>query len=277
MTDHAKRLEFAIDLARRAGSVAAQFFKSIDSLKIESKGHQDLVSNADRDVETFIRDAIAGAFPDDGIVGEEQARKAGSSGHDWVIDPIDGTANFVRGIPQWCVVIACVTPAGTVLGVINEPVSGELFHAARGTGAFLNGQPMRAVGTDDIGTGSIGTGFSGRAPAGNVVKVIDRIVGEGGVFFRNASGALMLAYVAAGRLLGYIEEHMNSWDCLAGLLIIEEAGGRIVTPDPHTVLENGTVAVAAGSNFFPHLLEIAEASFEPGVMPRSAQAPAQGK
>jgi Archaeal fructose-1,6-bisphosphatase and related enzymes of inositol monophosphatase family len=257
------RLDFAIDLARRAGDFALKHFREIDSLVIESKGHQDLVSNADRDTETLVRSAIEARFPDDGIVGEEHGRKAGTSGYVWVIDPIDGTASFVSAIPQWCVAIACAKDGEAVIGVINEPASGELFHAAKGKGAFCNGKPIRVSGTAKIGEGGVGTGFSGRAPAANIVRAVETIVAEGGVFFRNGSGALMLAYVAAGRLLGYIEEHMNAWDCIAGLLIVEEAGGRIFKPDPARVLEKGTVVVAAGAAAWPAIIEIARNCFEP--------------
>jgi len=256
------RLQFAIDLARRAGDFAKAHFIAIDALVIESKGHQDLVSNADRDTETLIRSAIADRWPNDGIVGEEHGRKHGNSGFDWVIDPIDGTANFVRGIPQWCVAIACAQHGEAILGVINEPSSGELFHASRGGGAFVNARPMRASAGSSITEGSIGTGFSGRAPAENVVQAVGAIVERGGVFFRNASGALSLAYVAAGRLLGYIEEHMNSWDCLAGLLLVEEAGGKIWRPDPLTCLDRGTVVIAGGPAIYGVVEEIAAAAFK---------------
>jgi myo-inositol-1(or 4)-monophosphatase len=255
------RLEFAIELAQRAGDFAKAHFEAFDSLVIESKGHQDLVSNADKDTETLVRAAIEDRFPDDGIVGEEFGRKLGTSGFDWVIDPIDGTANFVRGIPQWCVAIAVAKDGEAVIGVINEPSSGELFHASKGGGAFCNGKPMRASQASGIGEGSVGTGFSGRVHATNIVKVIDRIVSGGGVFFRNASGALMLAYVAGGRLLGYVEEHMNSWDCVAGLLMIKEAGGHIVEPDPAISLDNGTVVIAGGPKVFASIKEIADDCF----------------
>ncbi len=255
------RLEFAVELARRAGEFAKTHFLSIDTLVIESKGHQDLVSNADRDTEALIRAAIAESWPDDGIIGEEFDPKPGRSGFDWVIDPIDGTASFVRGIPQWCVAIACAFDGEAVIGVLNEPVSGELFHAARGQGAFCNGKPLRASAAAALDEGSVGTGFSDRAPAKNIVKAVDTIVEAGGVFFRNGSGALMLAYVAGGRLLGYLEEHMNAWDCIAGLLIVEEAGGCVVKPDRSSVLRRGTVVVAGGPNIFPVILDIAGKCF----------------
>jgi myo-inositol-1(or 4)-monophosphatase len=254
-------MEFAIEIAERAGAFAKAHFQAFDSLVIESKGHQDLVSNADKDTETLVRAAIEQSWPDDGIVGEEHGRKHGTTGFDWVIDPIDGTANFVRGIPQWCVAIAVAKDGAAVIGVINEPCSGELFHASQGDGAFCNGIPIRVSQAANIGEGSVGTGFSGRVHGTNIVRAVERIVNDGGVFFRNASGALMLAYVAGGRLLGYIEEHMNSWDCVAGLLMIKEAGGVIVEPDPSTSLDHGTVVIAGGPGIFPAIRAIAEDCF----------------
>ena len=261
MTEHPDRLSFAIDLTKRAAALGLQHFRSLDTLTIESKGHQDLVSNADRDVETFIRGEIAHAFPDDGIFGEEHAPVEGTSGHVWVIDPIDGTANFVRGIPAWCVVLACSDNGVTEIGVICEPSSGETFWAERGKGAFVNGKPIRASRSRSLSEGSVATGYAARQDAAAIIRLITDLIADGGMFFRNASGALMLAYVAAGRLLGYIEEHMNSWDCIAGLLMIEEAGGTILQPDPATAIENGTGIIAGGPRVYPQLEAIARKSF----------------
>ncbi|WP_372951862.1 inositol monophosphatase family protein [Mesorhizobium sp.] len=255
-------MRFAIELARRAGELALNYFRDLENLTIESKGHQDLVSQADREVELFIRAAIARDYPQDGIIGEEHASVAGSTGYVWVIDPIDGTANFVRGIPAWCVVIACARDGEAVVGVIHEPSTGETFHGRRGGGAFLNGRPIRTSAATSLEEGSVGTGLSNRAEAENVAVLISRILAEGGVFFRNASGALMLAYVASGRLLGYVEEHMNAWDCVAGMLVVEEAGGTIVKPDPRTVLGDGTLVIASGKTVFPKLRELCEQAFK---------------
>ena len=261
--DHEARERFAIDLARRAGDLGLRYFRDLESLTIESKGHQDLVSQADREVELFIRAAIAADYPQDGIVGEEHASVAGSTGHVWVIDPIDGTANFVRGIPAWCVVIACARDGETVVGVIHEPSTGETFHGRRDGGAFVNGRPIKASAATSLEEGSVGTGFSSRAEAENIAVLIKKILAEGGVFFRNASGALMLAYVASGRLLGYVEEHMNAWDCLAGMLLIEEAGGAVLKADRATVLQSGTQVISGGKRVFSKLQALCSGVFKP--------------
>ncbi|MBZ9821057.1 inositol monophosphatase family protein [Mesorhizobium sp. CA4] len=257
------RMHFTIDLARRAGELGLKYFRDLDNLAVESKGHQDLVSEADREVELFIRAAIAEAYPQDGIVGEEHAAVTGTTGHVWVIDPIDGTANFVRGIPAWCVVIACARDGETIVGVIHEPSTNETFYARLGGGAFLNGKPIKASNAASLSEGAVGTGLSNRASTKNVVVLIGLIMAEGGVFFRNASGALMLAYAASGRLLGYAEEHMNAWDCLAGMLLVEEAGGTMLKADPETVIDQGTRVITGGRHIFPKLQALCAEAFEP--------------
>lgn len=255
------RHEFATELARRAGEVGMKFFRELDKLTIESKGHQDLVSDGDREVELFIRAGIAERYPDDGIVGEEHAPVEGSTGFVWIIDPIDGTANFVRGIPAWCVVIACLHEGEMQVGVVHDPSTGETFHGRRGGGAFLNGRPIRTTTATSLSEGSVGTGFSNRVEAGHIVPLIGALIAEGGVFYRNASGALMLAYVAAGRLLGYTEEHMNAWDCTAGLLLVEEAGGRIFRPDPASVITEGTLVIAGGQGVYDRIYALSKDAF----------------
>ncbi|QPC86981.1 inositol monophosphatase [Mesorhizobium sp. NBSH29] len=261
MHEFDRRLEFTVDLAKRAGDLAMTFFRELDKLTIESKGHQDLVSNGDREVELFIRAALAKEFPRDGIVGEEHAPVPGSSGFIWVIDPIDGTANFVRGIPAWCVVIACVKNNEAVVGVVHEPCTGETFGARRGGGAFLNGHPIKVSNAQNLSDGSVGVGFNSRTQNSAIVPLIASIIEQGGVFFRNASGALMLIYVAAGRLIGYTEDHMNAWDCVAAMLVIEEAGGVVEPFNTDDVIANGTIAIAGGKGVFSKIRELSVAAY----------------
>jgi myo-inositol-1(or 4)-monophosphatase len=262
MTSHSKRLIFARELAQHAGKLGMEFFRKLDSLTIESKGHQDMVSEADREVELFVRRELANAYPGDGIIGEEHAPTEGSTGYTWVIDPIDGTANFVKGIPAWCVVIACAKDGVTEIGVIHEPSTGETFYGQKGGGAFLNGKAIKASTSKSLGDGSLGVGFSNRRETANVPGLIADLLGRGGIFFRNASGALMLAYVASGRLIGYVEEHMNAWDCIAGMLLVEEAGGRIVPTDPETVLTRGTLVLTGGAGVFDEIHALCKKAFK---------------
>ncbi|MEP3427520.1 MAG: inositol monophosphatase family protein [Roseibium sp.] len=258
-----ERLDFAVELARKAGELGLEYFRKLDTLTITQKGHQDLVSEADRNVETLIRKDIAAAYPEDGILGEEHGVEEGKTDYTWVIDPIDGTANFVCGIPQWCVIIACVYQGQVIAGVIHDPVANETFKAYAGGGAFLNDKPIKVSDSTSLSVGSVGVGFNGRSAITDAVNVVGGVVSKGGVFFRNASGGLMLAYTASGRLIGYVESHMNAWDCLAGMLMIKEAGGNVMEQDITNSLYHGARIVVGAPGVFPDLLEIAESSFAP--------------
>jgi len=251
----------AVEIAKEAGTLARAFFHKQETLTVESKGHQDFVSQADREVEVLCRDLIAAAFPGDSIVGEEQAPTRGTSGFTWVIDPIDGTTNFVNGIPAWTVVIAGVANGRTNIGVIHDPCHDETFVAVRGHGATLNDAPLTLTGGADIQKGTVGVGFSNRVDASGAGRLVCSILAEGGVFHRNASGALSLAYVAAGRLLGYSEEHMNAWDCLAGQLLVEEAGGRVEDQDADRMIETGGRVIVGAPDIFDDLVRLSDKAF----------------
>ena len=142
-------------------------------------------------------------------------------------------------------------------------MSKETFKAAAGHGAFLNGKPIRASDSESLSHGSVGVGFNGRTAVTDAVNVVGALVSKGGVFFRNASGGLMLAYAASGRLIGYVESHMNAWDCLAGMLITKEAGGEVLEQDINQSLYNGARVVVGAPGVFADLKEIAESSFAP--------------
>jgi myo-inositol-1(or 4)-monophosphatase len=255
------RLDFAKKLTKKAGEKAIVFFESIGDLIVQQKGAQDLVSNADLEVEVFIRKRIAESYPNDGIVGEEHANVEGTSGYTWVIDPVDGTANFLTAIPSWCVVLACVHDDQTKLGVVYEPSHNEMFWGAMGAGAFLNDKPMQVSPSTTLSVGSTGIGMNGRTAADLTVSYIKKLVDRGGIFYRNASGALMLSYVAAGRLIGYAEPHMNAWDCLAGQLLIAEAGGCVENQSANDMLLNGGRVVASGPGVFEEMVKIANEAY----------------
>ena len=261
-TPSSQRYNFAIDVINEAGKIALSYFSNLSQLKVEKKGHQDLVSEADKNVEIFIRKQISNQFPDDEIIGEEggttHSKKNNSTGYVWVIDPIDGTANFVSGIPAWTVVIALVKDSAVYAGFILDPVQNELFTATAGEGAFCNGQKISVSGATSLHDGSVAVGFSNRSKNGFINLLIEQIVADGGVFFRNASGALSLAYVATGRLIGYSEDHMNAWDYLAGQLIVKEAGGMVEEQNIRDVLENGGRVIASAPAIFSQLKSFTE-------------------
>jgi myo-inositol-1(or 4)-monophosphatase len=227
MTDPiAARARLASDLAHRAGQIALDYFRNRAALEVETKaGALDLVSVADRAVEEMIREEIGRSFPDDAILGEEGGAGEGRSGLTWVIDPIDGTVPFLMGLPHWCVVIAIAEGAETLVGAIDVPVTGERFHARAGHGATLDGARLRLDATRRIDQSPVAVGASMRCDPGQTSNVIRRLMEAGSTYYRNGSGANMLACVAAGRIGGYVEPLMNPWDSLAGLLMIREAGG----------------------------------------------------
>lgn len=174
-------------------------------------------------MESHVRAAITVAFPQDGILGEE----AGGALAErlWVIDPIDGTANFARGIPHFCVAISFCEKGETLLGAIFNPVTDEFYFARKGRGALKNGAPMSVAKTDSIANASVEIGWSPRVATSDYLAAQERVFAKGANIRRGASGALAIAWVAEGRTDGYAEYYMNAWDCLAGLLMVREAGG----------------------------------------------------
>lgn len=260
MTDPiALRHARACQIAREAGATALAFFNARDTLAVEAKATpQDVVSRADREVEALVRGLIAADFPDDGIIGEEDAPKAGSTGFTWVIDPIDGTMPFLSGLPHWCVAIALVEGNRTVAAATFAPVSGELYEARRGAGFRCNDTPRKVSDRLEMTGAMTAIGASHRTPAHEITATLLRLMEAGGVFYRSGSGAMMLADVAMGRLAGYFEPHMNAWDCLGGLLMIEEAGGRTEAFDMAAMLAGGGRVLGAAPRVFGPLAQVCD-------------------
>lgn len=227
-------------VVRRAGALALEGFRAARSVPTAMKGPQDYLTETDAAVERLLRRELAALHPEDGFLGEEEGGSSGAADV-WVADPIDGTANFARGIPHFCVSVAFVRSGVTELGAIYNPALDELWLARRGAGATLNGAPIAAAGTRDFSAASIELGWSTRIPNPDYLDVASRLLALGANVRRAGSGALGLAYVADGRQDGYAELHMNPWDCLAGLLLVSEAGGRV-----NDFLEGG-VGLEAGN------------------------------
>ena len=224
-SDLEKRLLAAEAVVRDAGRLAADYFARRTTLPIGRKGKQDVVSEADRACEDLIIGALSKAFPDDGFLGEEGGERNSGADAVWVIDPIDGTYNFLTGVPFWCVSLGLVVKGEAVLGAIFHPSADELFSAARGSGAFLNGAPMKVSGATDITRARVCLGFSYRCTVEEHVRVVDALLNAGCEYCRIGSGALGLAYCAAGRFDGYWERHISAWDAAAGIVLVREAGG----------------------------------------------------
>ncbi|WP_409306688.1 inositol monophosphatase family protein [Pectobacterium sp. B1J-3] len=229
-----------------AGDMALQYFHSRKAGEYELKGHQDILTEADTLVEKLIFRTIADAFPNDLILGEESASQPASADSLWVVDPIDGTANFARGIPHFCVCIAWVCNGVTELGAIYNPVSQDCYLARRGHYALKNDRPLRCADTTDTRRATFELGWSSRHGQRRYLDMMAAMLNLGASVRRGGSGALALAWVAEGRTDGYVEIHMNVWDCLAGLLLVREAGGYTsCIPSDAEGLFNGLPVLAA--------------------------------
>ncbi|MDX1541701.1 MAG: inositol monophosphatase [Geminicoccaceae bacterium] len=229
MNDHdlARRAQAAAATIREAGRLARRHFERRDRLEIEFKGMQDLVSLADRATEDLIRARLGEAFPDDAFVGEEGGGEDAPPGTgQWVIDPIDGTMNFLRGLPYWSVVIAYVKDRDVLLGLTYDPVHDELYAAEKGRGAFRNGERIRVSGTTDPRSAVLGQTFSFKMEIEPYVRTLKNVLGAGADHRRLGSTALMMCHVADGRLDGCITLRCSSWDVIAGLRLVLEAGGE---------------------------------------------------
>jgi myo-inositol-1(or 4)-monophosphatase len=226
--DEDQRFTFATEVIAEAGAVALEHFSRLATLTVSSKGVQDLVSEADVAVEKLIKRRLAEAYPADAFLGEETgyATFPDSSGI-WVVDPIDGTQPFVSGLTTWCISMAYVRDGAVLFGLVLNPAADELFTGGVGRPAQLNGRPIAVRPGADLTAGLVYLGCSPRVRAEQVVPVLDRLLRNGGMYVRNGSGALGLCDVACGRLLGYVEPHINSWDCLGAIGVLQAAGARV--------------------------------------------------
>lgn len=223
MNDLARRRDAAAVIAVEAAALAARLRAGGGGVA-SLKGAQDFVTEADGATERFIRDRLARDFPGEAILGEEMGGAADGTGPLWVLDPIDGTSNFARGGDRWCVSIGLVMGGRAVAGVIARHAPAEVFAAAEGFGATLNGVPIRAAPTTDIGRAIVECGWSLRVPVARYHRLCERVMARGAGLRCAGSGALGLAEAAAGRLDAYLELHINAWDAAAGMAIAREAG-----------------------------------------------------
>ena len=239
------RATFAGALARDAGALAQRYFLGELAFVVESKGErQDWVSAADHAVEAYVRDAITERFPGDSMLGEEAG--GALSEQLWVVDPIDGTLNFVHGMRYWCVSIAYIERGVRRVGAIYDPSLDELFLAAAGEGARCNGAPIRIAECTSLDDALISQGYVHRHDLDRHLALRRALLAAGAAVKDPGAGALMLAHVAAGRFNAFYEPHMHPWDASAGLLLIEEAGGRVAPyPGPDGLIPGGEVLAAA--------------------------------
>ena len=221
-------LNTAISAARKAGNIIARSIDRIDSLTITSKAQNDFVTEVDQKAEIAIIETISRAYPSHSFLGEETGR-SGDSEFLWIIDPLDGTTNFLHGFPQFAVSIALEYKGEITQGVVYDPINQELFTASKGEGAQLNNRRLRVTTRRSLQGALLGTGFPFKQQQylDTYLETFKALFPDTAGIRRPGSASLDLAYLAAGRIDGFWEIGLNSWDIAAGVLLVKEAGGMI--------------------------------------------------
>ncbi len=260
--DLAARATFAREVARKAGALGRRYFDRELAYSATSKGPQDWVSAADHAVEDLIRWDLARAFPDDAMLGEESG--GGRSDRDgqalWVVDPIDGTLNFVHGVRYWCVSIAFTERGARRIGVIYDPMQDELFWAVSGKGAWREDESLAVSDCKSLDRALVVAGYVPRHSLDENLALRAGLINAGAAVKDMGAGALMLAHVAAGRYDGFVEPHMHAWDALAGVLLVEEAGGRVLPYPGAAGLGAGGRVIAAAPGIYDALVALDRAA-----------------
>ncbi len=252
-------LNVMVAAARKAARSLSRDFREVEHLQVSVKGPGNFVSAADHRAESILREELAKARPGYGFLGEEGGLVVGTDQtHTWIVDPLDGTTNFLHGIPQFCVSIGLERQGTMVAGVIYDPIADELFTAERGKGAFLNDQRLRVAARRALSEAVFACGLPHRGRGdlalfrSEFAAVQDKVAG----LRRFGSAALDLAWVAAGRVDGYWERDISPWDIAAGLLLVREAGGFV--SDVHgddTMMQTGSI-VAGNETMHHELLKL---------------------
>ncbi|MFZ3322379.1 MAG: inositol monophosphatase family protein [Usitatibacter sp.] len=250
-------LNTAVKAARKAGGIITRASFDLDKLTVRSKRQKDYVSEVDHAAEEAIISILRQTYPDHGILAEESGQSDSKSDHLWVIDPLDGTTNFLHGFPQYCVSIGLLVKGVPTQGVIYDPNRDELFTATRGVGAYLNDRRIRVSKTDRMEAALMGTGFPFREVSNidDYIRMMRNVMLATSGIRRPGAAALDLAWVAAGRIDGFWEIGLSPWDMAAGALLVREAGGLIGDLDGNDkFLESGRV-VASNAKLFSAILQ----------------------
>lgn len=257
-------INIATKAARQAGTIILRAQDQIENLKIIEKGRNDFVSQVDKAAEAVIIDTIKKAYPHHSILAEESGLSR-SDDEDivWIIDPLDGTTNFLRGFPHFCISIALKAQGKVQHGVIYDPVRDELFSASRGQGAQVNGKRLRVSKMDKVEGSLLGTGFPYRdfSRLDPYLAFFKAVIPRCAGIRRAGAAALDLAYVASGRLDGFWEFGLSPWDIAAGGLMIQEAGGWITTITGEPDYLNGDSILAGTPKVYQQMLEIYQEFF----------------
>ncbi|KIN71099.1 Inositol monophosphatase family protein [Sulfitobacter guttiformis KCTC 32187] len=249
-------LQLMADVALRAGDVLLDYRTRRQTLRTEQKTAGDFVTDADRAAEALISAALGAAYPTYGWLGEEGGARGAQDGLRWVVDPLDGTTNYLKGLPHWAISIALYKGEEALCALVYDPAKAEMFVAERGHGAYLNGVAMQVSNSVPLDEALFATGV----PAGgrithlpDCLDDLERLMPQTAGIRRWGAAALDLAYVAAGRLEGYWERNLGAWDVAAGTLLVQEAGG-VVTPlwSGRSVLSSGSF-IATNAELAPAL------------------------
>jgi len=251
-------LTTAVKAARRAGNIINRGARDLDLLTVTAKGPKDFVSEVDRQAEGAIVETLLAAYPDHAILAEEGSRQGENptSEYVWIIDPLDGTTNFLHGFPQYCVSIALAHKGVVQQGVIYDPVRNDLFTASRGRGAFLNDRRIRVSKRAHMRDCLVGTGFPFRDGRylDTYLQMMKAMITQTAGLRRPGAAALDLAYVAAGFYDGFFEVGLNPWDVAAGSLLVLEAGGLIGDLSGEGDYLHGGQVIAATPKIFAQMV-----------------------
>ncbi|ACT48571.1 inositol monophosphatase [Methylotenera mobilis JLW8] len=260
-------LSIAVKAAREAGRIINRASQDVGSIAIQTKTYNDFVSEVDRSAEQAIIDILKDAYPDHGFWGEESGHENHEADNIWIIDPLDGTTNFLHGFPQYCISIALQQKGVLTQAVIYDPVRNDLFTATKGRGAFLNDKRIRVTNRSKLQDSLIATGFPYRdfthldAYLGMFKDMIKKTTG----IRRPGSAALDLAYVAVGWVDGFFEINLSAWDIAAGGLIVQEAGGIVGDFEGNeSWIETGNI-VAANPKVFAQMLQVLNPHLTPAL------------
>lgn len=248
-------LNVMIAAARKAGRALARDFGEVENLQVSRKGPSDFVSAADLKAEKTLFEELSKARPGYGFVMEERGSVEGTDKTNrWLVDPLDGTTNFLHGLPHWAISIALEREGLLIAGVVYNVARDELFWAEKGAGAFLNDKRLRVAARSDMRDAIFATGtpFHGKPGHDVFVKEVERVIAASAGMRRWGAAALDLAYVAAGRYDGYWERGLNVWDIGAGVVLVREAGGVVIEPDGGDFMKTGAI-LASNTVLTPQL------------------------
>ncbi|HVV28563.1 MAG TPA: inositol monophosphatase family protein [Rhizomicrobium sp.] len=252
-------LNVMVAAARKAGRPLVRDFNELENLQISMKGPADFVTSADKRTERILIEELAKARPGYGFLGEEGGAVEGKDKtHRFIIDPIDGTTNFMHGIPHFAISVGLEREGQLVAGIVYNPVTDDLFTAEKGHGAYLNNRRLRVAARKELGPCVFTTGlpFKGRGGRARALAEVDAVLAESAGVRRFGSASLDLAWTAAGRVDGYWERDINIWDVAAGIVLVREAGGVVSDFAGRTDGLDGSAIVAANEYLHPQLLKL---------------------